>query len=130
MAAVMYIYYRRHYAGADAGFRVRGGRKWRIQDFSEVLKVRPHTKSGGGGGGGGFRSDIRKVGGGGRFRSDIRKVGGGGGGGGASGPIYEKWRGGRFRFNIRKVGGGGHSASGPIPLRTQKISTCTYLRAT
>ena len=22
-------------AGADAGFRVRGGRKWRIQDFSE-----------------------------------------------------------------------------------------------
>ena len=89
-----------------------------------VVKVRPHTKSGGGGGGGGggrFRSDIRKVGGGRRFRSDIRKVGGGGGGGR------------RFRSDIRKVaggggGGGGHSAaSGPIPLDTQKISTCTYL---
>ena len=50
-------------------------------------------------------------GGGGRFRSDIRKVWGGGGGG-------------QFA-SIRNVGGGGgHSASGPIPLGTQKISTC------
>ena len=66
------------------------------------------------GGGGALQVRYTKSGGGegGHFRSDIRKVGGGG----ASGPIYEKW------------GGGGHSASGPIPLGTQKISTCTYLR--
>ena len=43
----------------------------------------------------------------------LRSGGGGWGGGGASGPIYEKWLG----------GGGGHSASGPIPLGTQKICT-------
>ena len=66
---------------------------------------------------------IQKVGGGGGGALLIRytKSGGGGGGGCASGLIYEKWGGG---------GGGGHSASGPIPLGTQKISTCTYLRAT
>ena len=81
-----------------------------------VLKVRPHTKSGGAVH---FRSDIRKVGGGGggggaiRFRSDTKS----GGGGGASGLIYEKW-------------GGGHSASGPIPLGTQKISTYVLPRYT
>ena len=62
-----------------------------------VLKVRPYEKWGGGASG------------------PIYEKWGGGGGGGASGPIYEKWR-------------GGHSAaSGPIPLGTQKISTCTYL---
>ena len=74
-------------AGADAGFRVRGGGASGVSRISArgVLKVRPYEKWGGGGGGG------------------------------ASGPIYEKWR-------------GGHSAaSGPIPLGTQKISTCTYL---
>ena len=87
-------------AGADAGFRVRGG-------ASGVSRIS--------GGGGCLRSD------------PIQKVEGGGGGG-ASGPIYEKWGGGgRFRSDIRKVGGrggggGGHSASGPIPLDTQKIS--------
>ena len=41
------------------------------------------------------------------------------GGGGASGPIYEKWGGG---------GGGGIPLQ--IPWGAQKISTCTYLRAT
>ena len=113
-----------------------------------ALQVR-YTKSGGalqvrytksGRGGGGFRYDIRKVGGGGRasgpiYQSmDIRKVGGGGGGR-ASGPIYQS-------MDIRKVGGGGgggalqvrYTKSGAIPLQiplgTQKISTCTYLRAT
>ena len=90
-----------------------------------ALQVR-HTKSGGGGR---FRSDIRKVGGGGGGRAlQVRYTKKwGGGGAGASGPIYEKWRGERFRSDIRKVGGGGggHSASGPIPLGTQKISTCT-----
>ena len=61
---------------------------------------------------------IRKVGGGGggaiRFRSDTKRGGRGGG---------------RFRSDIRNVGGG-QFASDPIPLGTQKISTCTYLRAT
>ena len=139
-------------AGADAGFRVRGGGASGVSRISArgVLKVRPHTKSGGVVN---FRSDIRKVGGGGgggQFASGpIRKVGGrdslqvryekwgggggdslqtksGGGGGGqsTSGPIYEKWGGGGG-------GGGGQSTSGPIPLfGTQKISTCTYLRTT
>ena len=99
------------------------------------LRSGPIQKSGGGGGGGGH------------FRSDIRKVGGGGG---ASGPIYEKWGGGgalqvrytksggggggggRFRSDIRKWGGGGggHSASGPIPLGTQKIPTYVLPRYT
>ena len=66
-----------------------------------VLKIRPIRKVGGGGGGAiRFRSDTKRGGGGGRFRSDIRNV------------------------------GGGQFASGPIPLGTQKISTCTYLRAT
>ena len=74
--------------GADAGFRVRGGRKWRIQD----------TKSVGEGGV--------------RFRSHIRKVGGC-----ASGPIYEKCGGGggggggALQVPYTKSGGGGHSAS-------------------
>ena len=66
------------------------------------LRSGPIQKVGGGGGGGGGASGpiYEKWG------------GGGGGGGGASGPIHEKWG-----------GGGGHSASGPIPLGTQKIST-------
>ena len=58
-------------AGADAEFRVRrgggGGGASGVSGISarEVLKVRPHTKSGEGGGGWAvqFRSDIRKVGG-------------------------------------------------------------------
>ena len=103
-------------AGADAGFRVRGGAPVAYPGFQREGCLRS---------------------------GPIRKVGGGG----ASGPIYEKWEGGRrFRSDIRKVGGGGgeallvrytksgggggggHSAaSGPIPLDTQKISTCTYL---
>ena len=137
MAAVMYIYYRRHYAGADAGFRVRGGASGVSRISARCLRSGPIQKVGGGGGGG---LQVRYT------------KSGGGGGGGPSGPIYEKWGGGggggRFRSDIRKVeggggalqvqytksggggGGGGHSASGPIPLRTQKISTCTYLRAT
>ena len=53
----------------------------------------------------------------------IRKVGEGGGVS-ASGPIYEKWGGGgggAFRFRSDTF----------VPLfGTQKISTCTYLRAT
>ena len=60
---------------------------------------------------------IQKVGGALQVRYTKSGGGGGGGGGCTSGPIYEKWE-------------GGHSASGPIPLGTQKISTCTYLRAT
>ena len=100
-------------AGADAGFRVRGGASGVSRISARgVLKVRPHTKSGGGGGGGGEGTI--------RFRSNTKSGGGGGGGQFTSGPI-------------RKVGGGGgnHSASGPIPLfGTQRISTCTYLRAT
>ena len=63
-------------AGADAGFRVRGGASGVSRISARgVLKVRPHTKSGGEGGGGG---------GGGRFEKW---------GGGASGTIYEKWGG-------------------------------------
>ena len=71
-----------------------------------MLKVRPHTKSGGGGGGG-------------PGPLQVRYTKSGGGGGGALQVRYTKSGGG---------GGGGHSASGPIPLGTQKISTCTYLR--
>ena len=74
-------------AGADAGFRVRGGASGVSRISARgVLKVRPHTKSVGGGGGA-SGPIYEKWGGGGRFRSDIGKVGGGGGGGGASGPI-------------------------------------------
>ena len=131
-----------HVPGADAGFTVRGGGASGVSRISArgVLKVRPHTKSGGGASG-----PIYETWGGGGGG------GGGGGAGGASDPIYEKWGGGggggvRFRSDIRKVGGGGgggalqvrctksggggHYASGPIPLGTQKISTCTYLRVT
>ena len=46
-----------------------------------------------------------------------------------SGPI-QKVGGGALQVLYTKSGGGGHSASGPIPLGTLKISTCTYLRAT
>ena len=121
--------------GAVAGFRVRGGAQVAYPGFQRggCLRSGPIQKVGGGGGGGRFRSDIRK-----------------GGGGRASGPIYEKWGGGggRFRLDIRKVGGGGgggggalqvrytksggvgHSASGPIPLGTQKIPTYVLPRYT
>ena len=59
------------------------------------------------------RTQDLELGGGASGVSRIRKVGG------ASGPIYEKWGGG---------GGGGIPLQ--IPLGAQKISTCTYLRAT
>ena len=66
-------------AGADAGFRVRGGASGVSRISARgVLKVRPHTKSGG------------VV----HFRSDMRKVGGGGGGGNSLQVRYEKWGGG------------------------------------
>ena len=113
-------------AGADAGFRVRGGASGVSRISARgVLKVRPHTKSVGGGGGGGggasgpiyekwggggggrFRSDIGKVGGGGALQVRYRKSGGGGGGGGGR----------RFRSDIRKVGGGG----GAIPLQVRYL---------
>ena len=83
---------------------------------------------------------IQKVGGG--LQVQYTKSGGGGGGG-ASGPIYQKWEGGGGASGTiyEKWGGGGGGAlqvrytkSGAIPLQiplgTQKISTCTYLRAT
>ena len=63
----------------------------------------------------------------------IQKVGGG-----ASVPIYEKWGGGGA-LQVRYTKSGGalqvrYTKSGAIPLQiplgTQKISTCTYLRAT
>ena len=44
-----------------------------------------------------------------------------------SGPIQKSEGGGALQVRYTKSGGG-HSASGPIPLGTQKISTCTYLR--
>ena len=113
------------------------------------LRSGPIRKVGGGGGG---ALQVRYTKSGGALQVRYTKSGGEGGAsgpiyekwggalqvrytksrGGASGPIYEKWGGGggRFRSDIRKVagGGGGHSAaSGPIPLGTQKISTCTYL---
>ena len=102
----VYIDFAKAFAGADAGFRVRGGASGVSRISARgVLKVRPHTKSGGGGGGV------------------------------ASGPIYEKWEGGggggALQVRYTKSGGGGGGAIPlQIPLGTQKISTCTYLRAT
>ena len=101
-------------AGADAGFRVRGGASGVSRISARgVLKVRPHTKSGGGGGGGG------------QFASGpIRKVGGGGGGGGGDNSLqvqYEKWWGGganSLQVRYEKWGGGG---GGTIPLQVRYL---------
>ena len=123
-------------AGADAGFRVRGGGGASgVSRISArgVLKVRPHTKSGGVVN---FRSDIRKVGGGGnslqvryekwgggiRFRSDTKS--GGGRGGFAS---DEKWGGGgRGGFASDEKWGGGGGGS-PLQVRYLCLAHRKYL---
>ena len=86
-------------AGADAGFRVRGGASGvsRIQKVGGGGASGPiYEKGGGGGGGGALQVPYTKS------------------GGGASGPIYEKWGGGggggAFQVPYTKSGGGGGGA--------------------